>query len=337
MSMIEVLQVRMGDESFFLFEEVARNLYADQMQKSQLAKGINFEFLHACYIIKRNKEVVGRAALYNNSSLGFKNKKAVCVGNYECINDDVCANELLQKIANDAKQLGANFIIGPMNGSTWDEYRFSTHHHYLNFLLEPYHHLYYNNQFVQFGFQPIANYVSNIDLSLVYDHPSILKREEELIKQGVAIIGIDVSNYENELRKLYPFICDSFSTNFLYTKISEQSFLNKYKEAKEIVNPAFVLIATDKSNDVVGFIFCYGDMYNKKEKQLVVKTVARHPSVQWKGLGHVMGNMVIRNAAQQGFTAAIHAFVIEKGTSTGLSDSFSGNHYKNYVLYGKEI
>jgi L-amino acid N-acyltransferase YncA len=335
--MTEVIQIKPGDDQFHLFEQAGKNLYADDVLQKQLANGMNLEFLYKCYIVTKDGMAVGRAALYHNPSLIYQNKKAVSIGNYECADHADCANELMQTVINDARQLGAKLMIGPMNGSTWDDYRFSKHHRHPNFLLEPYHHLYYNDQFVQFGFRPIANYVSNVDYSLSNNHPSILKREEELTAKGVTIRSIELNNYENELRKLYPFICSAFKTNFLYTQISEQNFVNKYKQAKPMIDPAFVLLAEDETGTVIGFIFCYQDLYLRNEKQLIVKTVARNPSAEWKGLGHVMGNRVIRTAAQRGFKAAIHAFVIELGTSTGLSDSFLGNSYKNYVLYGKEI
>jgi N-acetylglutamate synthase-like GNAT family acetyltransferase len=335
--MIEVVQLNTGNEQFLLFKEAADNLYSDALQQQRLVSNIRSEFLHSLYIVKKNSAIVGRAALYNNPSLVYENRRAACIGNYECMNDDECANQLLQRVVSDARQLGTTYLIGPMNGSTWDDYRFSIHHHHPVFLLEPYHHLYYNNQFIQFGFQPIASYISNIDHSLSFNQPAILRREEELTAQGLTIRRIDMNHYEDELRKLYPFICTAFATNFLYTPVSEQAFISKYKEAKEMINPAFVLLAEDKEGAIIGFIFCYHDLYNKQEKNLVVKTVARNPSAQWKGLGHVLGNRIMQAAVQQGFKAVIHAFVIEQGTSVGLSDSFLGNSYKNYILYGKEI
>ncbi len=335
--MNEIIKIQPGDKQFHLFETAAINIYPPGVLQKQLSGGMNREFLHTCYVIVKNGAVVGRAALYNNSSLRYENRKAVCVGNYECINDDDCAKSLLNAVVDDAAKLGATFMIGPMNGSTWDDYRFSTHQQHPNFLLEPYHHLYYNDQFMQFGFRPIANYISNVDYSLNHDHVSILQTEAELISKKVVIRSIDSNHYEEELKKLYPFICASFQNNFLYTEVSEENFISKYKEAAAIINPAFVLIAEDKNKKVIGFIFCYQDLLNTKSKTIVVKTVARNPAKEWKGLGHVMGNHIIRAAAQREFTAAIHAFVIEQGTSTGLSDSFSGNSYKNYVLYGMAI
>lgn len=333
----EIRIIEPGSEQFHLFETAAANLYPANILPTQLMKGMNRDFLHTFYVAVKNNKVTGRAGLYHNPQLTYQHQKAVCAGNYECMNDTECANTLLQQVVKDAAKLGAKFLIGPMNGSTWDDYRFSTHHQHPNFLLEPYHQLYYNDQFVQFGFRPIANYISNIDHSLVHDHPSVLKTEKELMAKGIVIRSIDMGNYEAELKKLYPFICSSFQTNFLYTQVSEESFVSKYKEAAAIIDPEFVLIAEDQHKEIIGFIFCYHDLLNTNPKTIVVKTVTRNPANEWKGLGHVMGNRVIRAAAQRGFRAAIHAFVIKEGTSTGLSNTFSGNSYKNYVLYGMEI
>src|ERR1700739_1381121 len=147
-----------------------------------------------------------------------------------------------------------------MNGSTWDNYRFSVHHNHLNFLLEPYHHLYYNDLFTGNGFEPIARYSSSIDTKMDLDHPQVLKREAELLNAGIKIRDINMSRYENELSLLYPFISDAFKNNFLYTPISWETFRERYIEAGQIICPGYTLIATDKEERVAGFIFSYPDL-----------------------------------------------------------------------------
>ncbi|TAG95570.1 MAG: hypothetical protein EAZ20_00225 [Bacteroidetes bacterium] len=72
-------------------------------------------------------------------------------------------------------------------------------------------------------------------------------------------------------------------------------------------------------------------------KTLIIKSIARHSAKMWQGLGHVIGNILYRNAKKNGFTKIIHAFMRENGYSTQISKNYSGEIYKNYALYGKSL
>lgn len=334
---MEIISTQPGDKNFHLFEGLIKQLYPENSIRHTQSESINKEFLTSCFVLTVNDEPKARVTLYNNPNLTYNAQKSMCIGNYECVDDHAIAEHLLKFITNEAKKTGAEFLIGPMNGSTWDNYRFSTHHDYPIFLLEPYHHLYYNQQFTEAGFSPISQYTSSIDTELECNHPDILKRETELLSEGVVIRSINMNDYEGELKKLYPVITNSFKSNFLYTPIKWETFLKKYLEAGKIINPEYVLIAEDKQGDIIGFIFAYDDLYNRTQKCLVVKTLARHESKQWSGLGQVLSNKVVNNVKNKGYTSLIHAFIISHGTSRGTSEKFHGKVFKNYALYGKSI
>jgi hypothetical protein len=69
----------------------------------------------------------------------------------------------------------------------------------------------------------------------------------------------------------------------------------------------------------------------------VVKTIARSIDKQWSGLGHVMADKVLSCAKERGYAAVIHAFMIQEGTSTGISRNFQGENYKSYTLYQRTL
>jgi hypothetical protein len=96
-------------------------------------------------------------------------------------------------------------------------------------------------------------------------------------------------------------------------------------------------LAEDSEGNLLGYFFCIQDFYNQKEKSLILKTIARHPDKKWAGLGHVIGNQIYRKAVEQGFQTVIHAFMFDEGYSTTISKNFSGERFKNYHLYGKQI
>lgn len=337
MSEPTLIKTHPGEASFSLFEAVQVNVYPALNLRLQQKDGINRSFLVECWVVLRNDLPVARLAIYRNPELAFQHQQAGCIGNYECENNSETARLILQKAFERLKELNLPFVIGPMNGSTWDNYRFSTHHNAAPFLLEPHHHLYYNDQFQENGLEVIARYTSSFDVKLPHDLPEILNREQHFSAMGVSIRPIDLHRFDDELERLYPFVTAAFQTNFLYTTIDWETFRNKYREALKIIDPRFVVIAEDADQQPIGFMFAYQNHYCTTEKQLVIKTIARSYDKKWSGLGHVIANRVVANAAQNGFSSLIHAFMIEEATSTEISRNFMGEVYKNYALYGRAL
>lgn len=334
---MNVIITQPGNKNFHLFDDLLKQLYPADSVRHQQPENLNPEFLLKCYILIQDGKPKARAALYNNPNLSLNGNRSTCIGNYECVNDKEVAKNLLYYIINECKEAGYHYIIGPMNGSTWDNYRFSNHHQFPNFLLEPYHHLYYNNQFIENGFKIISGYYSAIDKKLNYDHSKILKQEQQLQDLEVKIRCIKLDDIEEELMNLYQFISFAFKSNFLFTPISFETFRAKYIEATNIINPEFVLIAEDNQSNIIGFIFCYDDLFNVNEKNLVIKTIARDESKKWSELGQILYNRIICKAKSKGYDSLIHAFMIEEGSSTKILKKYQGEFYKTYKLYGKPI
>ncbi|MBL0098611.1 MAG: hypothetical protein IPP46_20610 [Bacteroidetes bacterium] len=155
--MNRVIRMLPGDPLFHLYEQFPAKIYpADSiwLKQSQKQPG---NFLEACYLYLEGEEVKCRASLYHNPLLTYEHKKSRCIGNYEAVEDDKYGLALLQQIEADAKASGSEYLIGPMNGSTWENYRFSTDHNHPNFFLEPWHPLYYNRHFLKAGFTVIES------------------------------------------------------------------------------------------------------------------------------------------------------------------------------------
>lgn len=335
--MCEIIALMPGEDRFHLFEHLPRSLYPEKSFPLYSSQPVNKEFISACYILTDNGNVKARCALYSNPFLYFKSKKTACIGNYECVNDDSVSKKLLARVTNDARNLGNTFLVGPMNGSTWDNYRFSVNHDHPLFFTEHYHHLYYNQQFINNEFEVIATYFSSIDKEVKSDNPTLLELEENFKLSGVSFRNIDMDHYEDELEKIYELNIIAFRNNFLYTPISKQAFIKKYYETKKYIDPEIVMLAEDEEKNLIGYFFCLNDIYNNLEKSIIVKTVARHPDKKWSRIGHVMGNIMYRTIMKKEYKSIIHSFMYREGTSTGISKNFYGQDFKEYLLYGKKL
>lgn len=333
---MQLIKTIPGDSNFHLFEELPHLIYSADSIRLQQKENINRELLHQCYVIVDAGTVKARAALYNNPRLNYGNKRAACIGNYECVADNEIAQQLLKEIAKEAKALGFEYLIGPMNGSTWDDYRFSIDKNSPTFFTEPDHHLYYNDQFNAFGFEPVSKYISGISDCTNYKEadPATFK---SLYANGLSVRLVNLDDFDNELRKLYDLCTLAFKNNFLYTPISFERFKEKYQSAKQVINPEFFIIAEDTNEDIVGFMFCIDDLYNRQEKNLIIKTIARHPDEKWKGMTNLTGDMVYTLARDKGYQHVLHAFMHESNASTSVSKNFAGSMLRNYVLYGMEL
>lgn len=334
MSIIRILPF---DIRYQQFLDLPKMLYPSDSPRFATPEVIPKEFHVDSFMAQQKEKTLARASLYHNPAQRFGKHITLTIGNYECVDDDWQAASFFVSLAYEAKIRGAKYLIGPMNGSTYENYRFATDQNAPPFLLEPYHHFYYNRQFERAGFSPIAQYYTNIDTDLVFDRAETLEKERELARKGVTIRRIDLTRFEEELTRIRDFNDLAFKNNFLYTPISQKSFLAKYLPARDLLHPEFTLMAEDASGNLVGYYFCLDDLLDKSEKSLIVKTLARHPDPEWKGLGHVMGNIVYRGAVQQGYQSILHALIYKEGTSNTLTQNFSGQNYRNYLLYGKKI
>jgi len=336
--MLEISEADLNNETIALLQKSAELIYPSDSLRLKQKESFNKDYLHKILIATKDNEPVARLAIYNNPNLIYNGTQAACIGNFECIHDDATAKTIIDKAVQIVKsELKLNFIIGPMNGSTWDNYRFSLHHNSPNFFLESYHHLYYNDLFKNSGFQPIAQYISSLDRELTHDTLEISKLYEHFTKLEVTLRNIELTNYESELEKVYHLSKDAFKTNFLYSPLSLASFKEKYLAVKQLVNPEFVLMAEDNKKNLIGFIFAIDDLYNSEHRSLIIKTIARKNEKHWSGLGSILGNTVIKRAFDKKYFSVIHAFMIEDATSRGLSNKFTGKVYKNYALYGNQL
>lgn len=335
--MIEIIETKDAKEIKILSEKLLKNLYKDNILEQKLQENPCNEFFLSHYFLSENNEILAYLALYHNENLKFENKKTFTFGNYEAIENTEIAQILINHAINETKNKNGEYLIANMQGSTWNNYRFSLNNDFPNFFLEPYHPIYYNQHFINTGFEVIQRYFSSIDQAMQYDNVVILEQEKAFLVMGVRIRNIDLDNFASELQQIFRFSLQNFAQNFLYTPIQEYVFVEKYLPLKPFLRPDLILIAEDNKGNIIGVFFAVPDVFDQTQKTLIIKSIVRHEGQEWKGLGHVIGNVLYRNAKKNGFTQVIHAFMRENGFSTQISKNYSGKIYKNYALYGKSI
>src|SRR3546814_4262636 len=82
---------------------------------------------HAGIVVSQGDVCLATAVLYINPHIQYKNTRVGVVGAYRAVEDKEAVACLFRAIEKLARAAGLDFLIGPMNGSTWEDYRFHDH------------------------------------------------------------------------------------------------------------------------------------------------------------------------------------------------------------------
>lgn len=334
----QLIQVRPGEPDFEIFQLLHEQLYESGSPRFGAGHDPKDKHLAGCYLLFDEKRAVGRFAFYENPDLVFKGQKACCVGSYECVDENDTAHYLLTEAKKLAKSKGHKWLIGPMEGSTWESYRFSNYHQFSSFFTEPYHHLYYNNHFKDAGFEPIAQFTSNFSDNLKFDASEIEKTQSEYLKNGLTFRHLDMNNLWGDLKKIGQFSIEAFSQNFLYTPITVDEFVTKYASFQQVFDPDLVLIAEDSKQNIQAISFSLPNYSDPNRSSFILKSMARKVDSQFKGVSKFLTEKTYQIATSKGYDTAIHAFMIEENASNKISaQQYESSEYASYSLYGLEL
>lgn len=327
----------LDDPDCHFFTDLVKEIYAPDSQRFLRGNDPIATFLEGCYLLEKDGKKIGRFALYENPHLKHEDQIACCIGSYECIDDLEMSQLLLSKAVERVKELRYSYLLGPMEGSTWNNYRFSDHNDFPNFFMEPYHHSYYSDQFKAFGFSVIGEYVSNIDEEVSVPNKDINSFEEYYKARGAQFRFLRMNDLENDLRKIARFSNDAFQHNFLFTPIDEEDFVEKYMRIKAYFDPALVMIVEDEHNEIEALSFSIKDHNVSRGKSLIIKSLARRNDSKLRGIGAYLIQKTYQLARDNGYDNVIHAMMIKDNASKKISENYHGADYKSYSLFGLEI
>ena len=318
---------------FQVFLDLPKSLY-----KTDFATNTpSITYLKSCFLFFKNNVPVGRYALYDNPHLLFNAKKSMCIGSYEAIDDKELVNFIRMHIREQMKLSETKVLIGPMEGSTMNNYRFSKKETSRNFFLEPYHPIYYNKHFKSYGFQSIAEYYSNIISIEEFEQDRIDSFESDLERKGLKFRKIDMDNFSEDLDGFIELVAEGFTQNFLYTPINSKLLKEKYLAMEHLIDKELLCAIEDKSGKPQVMFFGYKDLYDPKGETVVFKTVVKRPGFEMKGLARYLDEKFIQNALEQGYTKMVHAFMYFDNITKKLSNNRKSEELKEYALYALEI
>ncbi len=270
---------------------------------------------------------------------GKGRKQYGMIGHYAARNSQE-SQRLLHTACGLLQDKGCVAVYGPMNGNTWQSYRFVTWSDGSPpFLMEPHNPPQWPEYWLQAGFAPCHEYISTAVTDLNAADPRLARVRARLLEEGIAWRSVDLHCFEEELKKIYRLSLTAFQKNILYTEIDESAFLGQYLHFADSIDPAYMLLAHDASASCCGFVFAIPDLLQRQGggvvDRLVIKTLAVNPQRKYAGLGAVLVDAIQRTAGANGFKSAIHALMYAGNISTNIGRN--STLLRRYTLYRKAL
>ncbi|MDH4181295.1 MAG: N-acetyltransferase [Betaproteobacteria bacterium] len=278
-------------------------------------------------------------ALWWRATPLHQGKRTGLIGRYRCA--DARGGEML--IARACAVLarhGCEFALGPMDGSTWDAYRFVTLRGAApRFFLEPDNDDDWPRQFARCGFAPVAHYVSALQEDLRVEETRSGRVGARLAREGVLVRSIDPRRLGEELQRLHALVMAGFRSQPYFTPIGERAFAQRFAALLPVLRPEIVLVA-ERSRLPVALFLALPDLEQARRGERVdtaiVKTVVALPGRAYAGVAHLLAARATAVAREAGFSRAVHA-LMRAGNASANWSARSGATLRRYALFGRPL
>jgi hypothetical protein len=334
MGRIEVIRRTEFPEFQTIIKDLAGRIYP---AKRAFQRPLTLSHIHnisATVIAFDNDNLVsGIAVLYDNPELQYQGIAAKSFGHFEA-KDQATALQIFTAVSNQAKEEGFKYLVGPLNGSTWDDYRINTDQGSFELIPDNWYWPWYNDAIINAGFELVAKYYSSSDAVKDENFLPSYQKLMEKDNSDLIIRPINLNELEAELERASIFCNDAFKKNMFFTPIPNNKFVDKYRPVISRIEPWQMLIAEHKGT-MVGMLFSY-TMPTEKQT-LVLKTLARLPEPQYSNLGLSLVYMMLQEAKARGYTKIIKAMMRYENGYWDAEKLSLGKLRKDYNLYIKSL
>ena len=290
-------------------------------------------------------DYIGRIA-----ALHFKDQKEGVIGWYECSASESTSDALLSNATSYLLKQGCTSVVGPINGDTWNSYRFNLTAEKPIMPGDPYQPAYYVEYWKRFGFESKVHYQSDTAPTDLFE-PMTMEEGQELATQ----FNLNVAYYPHKpdaafTAKMHQFYLACFENNPLFNDISLERYTELTEKLLQIFNPKHSLLVSDREGTPIAVTLSYEDVYHKlyeegklvdseyATKKLLIKTIATHPEWRNKQIGTLMINLVHNLANQSGYDEIYHLLMFKENLSaTKGKEKFVTKCVRRYALFSLEL
>lgn len=243
-------------------------------QAAQYVPGKNPMLSHCTYalfIAKDEGRVIGRiSAFVDHLAVEHWKQPIGLFGSFECINDPVVANALLNSARDWLKEKGMTSMRGPWSFASQEWGLVVEGYEPSPVILAPYNPPFYNDHLTKFGLQKANDLmVYVIDAKEGYTFPERYLTLTEIVKKryGVTVREVDMKNLEEDVVTILELANESISDNWGFYPVTREEARAMARDMKQIINPKGVLIAETSDGKPIGFAMTLPDV-NKVLKGL---------------------------------------------------------------------
>lgn len=296
-------------------------------------------------ITARSEEGIGRLV-----AVKYANQEEGILGWFECADNETISKALFDAAVSFFRENKCTKIIGPINGSTWNNYRFNKTAEKPLLPGEPYQPLYYIRLWEKYGFTEYTAYQSTLAPNNLFE-PMTMDEGRELANQFHLKVDYYPPNPSPEfLEKMYAFYHTCFESNPLFKPINKEAYHKLSAKFAQILNVKHSLLVSDMDDNPVAITLSYNDVYHAlyqagkindhehAENRLFIKTIATNPAYQGKQIGTLMINLIHNLANQSGYQKIYHLLMYQNNLSaTKGKEKFATQKVREYALYALEI
>jgi len=280
-----------------------------------------------------------RCALWWRGTPQLSGKRVGTIGQFDAP-DAARGARMLRAACAELAARGCGFAVGPMDGSTWRNYRLVTERGTEPpFLLEPDTPAHLPACFARAGFSVIARYCSSMQNDLGPSDPRLVQVAQRAATAGIRIRPFDRQHAERDLCAMHALALEVFRDGFLFSPITQASFLERYARLVPLVREELVLLA-EQRDEVVAFLFALPDALESARgaaaRTAILKSVATRRGRRYAGLAHVLAARAAATALELGYARAVHALMHETNGSRNWS-ARSGTVFRRYALLGRTL
>ena len=238
---------------------------------------------------------------------------------------------------------GAVRVIGPMDGSTWQSYRFVLSEGHspsvpgsAPFPLEPWNPAEYVAHFEAAGFRPVSYYQSRVATAAWTPRKGSAELAARVARAGITVRPLDLPRLEETLREAWPICRDAFSSAPFYRAVGFERFREVHWALVSSLPEEFILLARSAESRLLAFVLAYPDVTSNETpatSRIILKTLAVAPDCGVWGVGTHLADEIHRLAYERGYSGVVHALMNEGNDSMRISERFGSVPFRRYALF----
>jgi len=209
-------------------------------------------------------------------------------GHFECVDDIDSAKAVFHKAQEYLISHGKTIIRGPVNFTTWRNFRVSYPEEQPPFFIEPYTRSYYRELWKGFGFDVAQCNVSTIEEISESGYQAYEADYRRLKQAGLTFESMKEAGASLIVKVLHELTREIFSDTWSFVPIELDEFSYSFNGILKVLDGDFIYLAKNHEALPIGFCFAIPDYYSGHSKRLIIKTIGILPSARGYGIGKAL-------------------------------------------------